>query len=165
MSGTQIRYINSIPLMLNAHYYIGGKRDQLRPYLGVNVGTYYITQRLDMGVYTLQNDNWHFGIAPEFGFLAEVSRGTYLTASGRYNYAFDSGDSWCRRRARTSIRTGASTSASCGATPGSDPARPTKTNKARTMSSGPCRFILATEFLYFTSIIFLTELNCPASIR
>jgi hypothetical protein len=92
VSGTQIRYVNSIPLMLNAHYYIGGKRDQLRPYLGINVGTYYITQRLDMGIYSLQNDNWHFGIAPEFGFLAEVSRGTYLTASGRYNYAFDSGD-------------------------------------------------------------------------
>jgi len=92
LSGTQIRYVNSIPLLLNAHYFIGGRRDQFRPFLGVNVGTYYITQRLDMGVYTLQNDNWHFGLAPEAGFLIEMSRGTYLMATGRYNYAFDAGD-------------------------------------------------------------------------
>jgi outer membrane protein W len=92
LSGTQIRYVNSFPMMVNAHYYIGDRKDQLRPFLGLNVGAYYILQRLDMGIYTIDVDHWHFGIAPEAGILVEMSRDTYLTAVGRYNYAFSSGD-------------------------------------------------------------------------
>ncbi len=36
LSGTQIRYVNSIPLLLNATYYLGGRRDEIRPFLGLN---------------------------------------------------------------------------------------------------------------------------------
>ena len=45
-----------------------------------------------MGVYRIDNDNWHFGIAPEAGLIipfGDPTAGLYL--SGRYNYAFDSG--------------------------------------------------------------------------
>jgi outer membrane protein W len=91
LSGTQIRYVNSIPLLLNATFYLGGRRDDLRPFLGLNAGAYYILQRLDMGVYSLDNDQWHFGLAPEFGFLYKTASDTYITASGRYNYAFAAG--------------------------------------------------------------------------
>lgn len=91
ISGTQIRYYNVFPMFLNAHYYLSDKGDEFKPYFGLNVGTYYILQRLDIGVYTLDNDNWHFGLAPEAGFLFEVSDRTYLAATARYNYAFDSG--------------------------------------------------------------------------
>lgn len=92
LSGTQIRYVNSIPILLNATYYIGGRRDEFRPFLGLNVGTYYILQRLDMGVYSLDNDHWHFGMAPEAGLMFKVSDDTWMTATGRYNYAFKSGE-------------------------------------------------------------------------
>ncbi|HCV43722.1 MAG TPA: hypothetical protein DGH68_09590 [Bacteroidetes bacterium] len=91
ISGTQIRYYNVFPMFLNAHYYLSDKGDEFKPYFGLNVGTYYVLQRLDVGVYTLDNDNWHFGLAPEAGFLYEVSNRTYLSATARYNYAFDSG--------------------------------------------------------------------------
>jgi hypothetical protein len=91
VGGTQIRYINSFPFLVNAHYYIGDRKDQIRPYLGLNVGAYYILQRLDIGVWSFQNDHWHFGLAPEAGFMIEMSRGTYFMATARYNYAFDSG--------------------------------------------------------------------------
>ncbi len=94
VSGTQIRYVNAFPLMVNAHYYIGDRKDQLRPFLGVNVGAYYILERLDMGIYSVDNDHWHFGVAPEAGVMIEMSRDTYLTATGRYNYAFASGDAY-----------------------------------------------------------------------
>ena len=91
VSGTQVRYVNSFPLFLNAHYYLGHKADDFRPFFGLNVGTYYILQRLEIGVYAFDNDNWHFGVAPEAGFLFGIARGTYLTGTLRYNYAFDSG--------------------------------------------------------------------------
>ncbi len=92
LSGTQIRYINSIPLLLNATFYLGGQRDEIRPFLGLNAGAYYVLQRLDMGVYSLDNDHWHFGLAPEAGLLVQVSDDTFLTAAGRYNYGFASGE-------------------------------------------------------------------------
>jgi outer membrane protein W len=92
LSGTQIRYVNSIPLLLNATFYLGGRRDEFRPFFGLNAGAYYILQRLDMGIYSLDNDHWHFGLAPEAGFLLQVSSDTYLTAAGRYNYGLSSGE-------------------------------------------------------------------------
>jgi outer membrane protein W len=49
VTGTQIRYINSFPFFLNAHYYFGNKAETFRPYFGVNVGAYYILQRYDRG--------------------------------------------------------------------------------------------------------------------
>ncbi|HMK39584.1 MAG TPA: OmpW family outer membrane protein [Bacteroidota bacterium] len=94
VSGTQVRYYNSFAMLLNARYYLSEKNSDFRPYAGINAGTYYITQRLDIGVYSFQNDHWHFGLAPEAGFLMEVSRGTYLNANFRYNYAVKSGTTY-----------------------------------------------------------------------
>ena len=64
----------------------------MRTFVGLNVGTYYILQRLDMGVYRIDNDNWHFGLAPEAGLIIPVGEdNTSIYLGGRYNYAFDSG--------------------------------------------------------------------------
>lgn len=91
ISGTQVRSVNSFPLLVGLHHYYG-KRDDMRAFIGLNAGMYYILQRLDIGVYRLDNDNWHFGLAPEAGLIIpfdEDKTGIYLGA--RYNYAFDSG--------------------------------------------------------------------------
>ncbi len=91
ISGTQVRSVNSFPLLVGLHHHYG-KRDDMRAFVGLNAGVYYILQRLDIGVYRLDNDNWHFGLAPEAGLIIpfdEDKTGIYLGA--RYNYAFDSG--------------------------------------------------------------------------
>jgi hypothetical protein len=91
LSGTQIRSVNSFPLLVGIHHHYGKKED-MRVFLGLNAGMYYILQRLDVGVYRLDNDNWHFGMAPEAGIIIPFdgeNTGFYLGA--RYNYAFDSG--------------------------------------------------------------------------
>jgi hypothetical protein len=91
VSGTQIRTFNAFPLMLNAHYYIGGDWGRPRPYIGVNVGTYYITQRLEIGIIQLEENNWHFGLAPEIGFVFPTYSGSIFFVNARYNYAFEAG--------------------------------------------------------------------------
>ena len=91
-SGTQIRYLNAFPLFLNAHYYFGDGSSQLRPYLGLNVGTYYMIQRLEIGIFALESDAWHFGMAPELGFMITGMSGSSFFANVRYNYAFEAGD-------------------------------------------------------------------------
>jgi hypothetical protein len=91
ISGTQIRSVNSFPMMVSVHHHFGNRKD-MRPFVGLNVGTYYILQRLDMGVYRIDNDNWHFGLAPEAGLIIPVGEdNTAIYLGGRYNYAFDSG--------------------------------------------------------------------------
>ncbi len=91
VKGTQIRYTNSFPMMVNGHFYIGKKRSTLRPYFGVGIGTYYIIQRFEIGVFQREVSNWHFGLAPEVGFLLALSRSTSLIVSAKLNYAFSSG--------------------------------------------------------------------------
>ena len=64
----------------------------MRAFIGLNAGMYYILQRLDVGVYRLDNDNWHFGMAPEAGIIIPFDGdNTAFYVGARYNYAFDSG--------------------------------------------------------------------------
>ena len=91
ISGTQIRSVNSFPMMVGLHHHFG-KRDDMRAFIGLNTGMYYILQRLDIGVYRVDNDNWHFGLAPEAGLIIPFDGDkTAFYVGARYNYAFDSG--------------------------------------------------------------------------
>ena len=91
ITGTQLRYFNSIPLLANASYYFG-ERGGIRPYLGLNAGTYYIERRVDIGVSALVDDAWHFGWAPEAGIVVPLGRPEVaMLFNVRYNWAFSSG--------------------------------------------------------------------------
>ena len=92
VGGTQIRYYNVLPLLLNGHYYFGEVGQDIRPYVGLNIGAYIVYQRLDIGIYTMDNDQWHFGLAPEAGFLWQMDARTHIMIAARYNYAFDAGE-------------------------------------------------------------------------
>ena len=89
--GKQFRYINSFPLMANAHYYFG-EWDAIRPYLGVGIGTTRINQRLDFGLYQVNREKWRFGMAPEVGVLIPVNYNFSFNLSAKYQYAFKAGD-------------------------------------------------------------------------
>ncbi len=93
VSGTQIRVVNSIPILATAHYYTGKRRDQFRLYFGAGVGTYYITQRLEIGLVAFESNNWHLGVAPEVGVLLNFSREFTMIVNTKYNYAFSAGTS------------------------------------------------------------------------
>ncbi|MCL7971978.1 MAG: porin family protein, partial [marine benthic group bacterium] len=93
ISGTQLRYFNSVPLLANASYYFGD-RGGIRPFVGVNAGTYYIERRVDIGVSAVVDDAWHFGWAPEIGLVVPLGRPEVaLLTQIRYNWAFSSGGS------------------------------------------------------------------------
>jgi outer membrane protein W len=91
ITGTQLRYFNTVPLLANASYYFGD-RGGIRPYVGVNAGTYYIERRVDIGVSAVVGDNWHFGWAPEVGLVVPLGRPEVaLLTTIRYNWAFSAG--------------------------------------------------------------------------
>jgi hypothetical protein len=92
VTGTQIRYFNAFPIMATFEYYMGHKKSSVRPYIGLAVGTYYIIQRLELGVYLLEEDNWHFGLAPVIGILIPTDY-IFLNLSVKYNHASEAGKS------------------------------------------------------------------------
>ena len=86
LSGVQYRYDNLFPMLINAHYTIG--TGTVIPYVGLGVGTMYDLRNTDMGTWTIEEDNWHFLMTPEAGFMFDVSPGTSLKLNAKYDYAF-----------------------------------------------------------------------------
>lgn len=85
VSGLQNRYINTVPLLAGVQYYFG-KDNNMRPYAGVNIGALYLTRRLQIGVYDLTENSWHFMVQPEIGLLLEIDRYSDVMFGITYNY-------------------------------------------------------------------------------
>ncbi|MBV6479431.1 MAG: hypothetical protein HGGPFJEG_02204 [Ignavibacteria bacterium] len=93
VSGPQARYLNYAPIYANLGYYFNkSKREKFIPYIQANVGTSYVWQRLQIGANEVDNDNWHFALGPEAGFIYKTGNGVGITFNAKYNYAFSSGE-------------------------------------------------------------------------
>lgn len=91
--GNTAQYINAIPFLASVTYFTNtSSRAKTKFYMVGYVGAYDILQQLEIGVNQIENNNWHFGLAPEIGVYYQAGRTTNLTLSGRYNYAFSSGE-------------------------------------------------------------------------
>jgi outer membrane protein W len=91
-TGNQDRTINAFPLMIGFQFY-GGEEGGTRPYFGISGPGFYFEQRLDVGVFSFQDNGWNWGVAPEIGFLMPVgSSDSNLLLNVRYNYAFEGYD-------------------------------------------------------------------------
>jgi hypothetical protein len=86
VTGTQNRYFYSVPIMANVGYsFIDDQTPGLKPFIGLNLGTYYVSQQYDYGVNQFSSNNWSFGVAPEIGIMANINSFNMMI-SGRYNY-------------------------------------------------------------------------------
>ena len=93
ITGKQLRYINSLPLMANFHYYIDEDREDITFYVGSGIGTYILEQRTDMGLYTSGSGfKWHFGFQPQLGMLIPVSDRYQFHLAFKYHHAFKRSD-------------------------------------------------------------------------
>jgi outer membrane protein len=88
ITGKQFRYLNTLPIMATASYYLASEEQMIRPYLGMGLGTYWIEQRTDMGLYSDVNKSWHFGLAPKAGIMVPISFSTSMYVGLNYNIAF-----------------------------------------------------------------------------
>ncbi len=89
VSGFSSRFVNAVPVLATAHYYFGDS-SRRRLYVGGGIGTYYIENRLEMGVSALTSTNWHFGFAPEVGVTFPTQEFGEGYFSDKYNYAAES---------------------------------------------------------------------------
>jgi len=81
---SQIRFMNTFPLMLNTHFYLKGPVGW-KPYCGVNVGGYYEWNRSEVGIVVFEGRKWRWGLAPEAGVIFPLGR-MNLNVGSRFNY-------------------------------------------------------------------------------
>lgn len=91
LTGTHYRYLNTIPIYVNAAYYLN-EGSYIRPYLAANVGLIVTEYRNDIGLYTIEETPAKFGFAPELGIFIETEGGTGLTLNLKYNIGTETTD-------------------------------------------------------------------------
>jgi len=85
LHGTQVRYVNNIPLTVRFSWY--QPLDPVELYGTLGVGTVWHETRRDLGTYAFVGDYWQFALAPEVGVIFPVGR-SYLNAKLRYVSGF-----------------------------------------------------------------------------
>jgi len=91
-TGTIATSLNVFPMLATGNYYFMTDPRGVRPYAGLGVGAFAVEHRLDVGIWTVNDTSWHFGLAPEIG--AVLPTGTArLVVSTKFNYGFAT-DRW-----------------------------------------------------------------------
>ena len=81
------RSLESFPILVNSHYYFFSEIESFRPFFGANIGTYFIITRRSVDGVRRSDKNWHFGIAPDIGFMLHFMQDVHIMLTLRYNYA------------------------------------------------------------------------------
>ena len=92
VSGVQYRYINTLPILVNAHYYLG-QDGTVRPYFGLAIGTAYTEQKTEIGLIAITTNGWGFAVQPEVGVMIPFGlTGVGANVAGRFRYTSKAGD-------------------------------------------------------------------------
>jgi len=87
--GTQVRYLNNIPLTARISWYQPMEKMELVGTLGI--GTAWQENRMEIGTHAFSGDYWQFALTPEVGMIYPAGQ-TFLTAKLRYVQAFKTSD-------------------------------------------------------------------------
>jgi opacity protein-like surface antigen len=91
ITGTQVRRLDTLTLAATAHAWLT-KSDVILPYLGLELGGYWVSRFTNMGWWSLEEEGWHFGIGPELGFLVPANRKVQFAFSVKYKYLVKTSD-------------------------------------------------------------------------
>lgn len=89
LTGEQYRYTNTFTATVQIDQIFRAGED-IRPYIGVGIGTMYARRNLDVGLYRLEQDPWQFLVQPEAGVSFYLSNGNALLLSANYYQGFNS---------------------------------------------------------------------------
>ena len=91
VTGKRWSYINAVPVYGGWFKYFSDDKRSSRFFAGINAGGAWIEKRMDVGFVSIQEDNWHFAVAPEVGW--QLPWDSFLGYVGaRYHYAFKAGN-------------------------------------------------------------------------
>ncbi len=91
ITGKPFKYVNAFPVQLTGHYYLGERRGT-RFFLGGGAGLVFYQERVDVGLFRIEQNKTLFGIAPEIGVAIPLNWSLRGVLNVRYNYTTSSGD-------------------------------------------------------------------------
>lgn len=92
VTGVQYRYLNTLPLLVNGHFYLGSD-GSARPYFGLGIGASYVDERTDIGLISIQGKKWGFAVQPEVGVMVPFGlSGAGANISGRFRYTTETSE-------------------------------------------------------------------------
>jgi hypothetical protein len=90
LHGTQVRYINDIPITARFSWY--QPMEKLEPYVTLGVGTVWQEMRREIGLFSFEGNYWQFVLAPELGAVIPVGSHSYGIVKIKYTQGFKTGD-------------------------------------------------------------------------
>ncbi len=66
--------------------------DDIKGFGGLGLGTIYNKQRLEIGTFAFEENQWHFALAPELGVKFRLAYDVYWDFFARYSYSLKAGD-------------------------------------------------------------------------
>lgn len=87
LSGIQYRYQNAVPMLASADYLLMSEGN-LKPYVGLGLGTIYNERSTDMGLYRWEQNTWQFALKGEAGFLYQLSYTSSIKFAAKYYNGF-----------------------------------------------------------------------------
>ena len=87
LSGDQFRYCSTAPMLGSIDYYFQ-PGSQINPFAGLGIGTEYSYSEVQLGIWSISTDTWHFLLKPEVGVLIQPTPGVGVTVSAKYYNAF-----------------------------------------------------------------------------
>ena len=91
ITGVQFRYADAVPIFVTTSYYFS-PGEKINPFIGLGIGSMYVSRYLDMGSWRVTEDDWHFAVKPEVGVLVNANPDMDIIFCLRYNNAFETND-------------------------------------------------------------------------
>jgi outer membrane protein W len=86
ITGYKYNYNNIIPILVTGNYTFG--MGSVGPYVGLGVGTLCDIRTTDMGLFEVEDNNWHFAMSPQAGFIFDTGAPVSLKLALKYDHAF-----------------------------------------------------------------------------
>jgi len=87
ITGKQYRYCSTVPMLASADYYFA-PAEKLSPFAGIGIGTQFTSNEVDMGVWAITEDTWHFLLKPELGVIFKAGPEVGVIVVAKYYNAF-----------------------------------------------------------------------------
>lgn len=90
LSAKQYRYINALPIYFTGSYI--ADLESVMLYAGTGIGGQYVAQRIQMGQYIIEYDEFQFAVSPHAGVYIPLNYYMMVNVGVQYNQSFTSSD-------------------------------------------------------------------------
>jgi outer membrane protein W len=89
ITGVTYRYTNAVPILVESKWYPTKETKTTNPYVGLGVGTLFVSRSTDFGLYRITTDSWQFCVRPEAGVLFSIEPGLKAMLGAKYYPGFN----------------------------------------------------------------------------